>query len=260
MNRPRMSIVVPSFQQGTYLRRTLLSLTGQAGLKPGELEIIVIDGGSTDGSVDILREFAPHFSYWISEPDKGQTHALRKGFEQARGDIQGWLCSDDLLEPDTVREAIDFFDRTPDASFCYGDALWIDAEDRVLRAKKEIPFNWFIFKYDHDYIPQPSSFWRRDLYQAVGGLDESFDLAMDADLFARFAEKSRPVHVRNCWSRLRSYPQQKTLRLRQKGLDEMRHVCRRHGARLENRALQLAAHTLAKGLRVGLKFVNGCYW
>ena len=219
-----------------------------------------MDGGSTDGSVEIIQEFANRLAYWVSEPDRGQTHALRKGFERATGDIQAWLCSDDLLEPGAVRQVIDFFDSHPDAQCCYGDAWWIDAESRIVRPKKEIPFSWFIFKYDHDYIPQSSTFWRRDLYRQVDGLDESFDLAMDADLFARFARISRPIHVPAFWSRMRWYPEQKTRRHRAKGLNEMRTVCRKHGARLDNRAVRLAAYSLAKGMRVTWKLVNGCYW
>src|ERR1700736_2614817 len=122
MNRLKISIVICSFQQAPYLRQTLESVTRQRDVGAGELEIIVIDGGSKDGSVQIIREFEPSLAYWISEPDRGQTDALRKGFARATGDIHGWLCSDDLLEPNTVREVIDFFTVHPDSSFCYGNA------------------------------------------------------------------------------------------------------------------------------------------
>lgn len=257
--RHRLSIVVPSYQQAPFLRQTLESLVQQQDIRPGELEIIAIDGGSTDGSVEILREFDKYLSYWVSEPDNGQTHALAKGFEHATGDILGWLCSDDLLELRAAREVLDLFQSRPDVRFAFGDAWWIDGDGCVTGPKREIPFNWFIWNYDHNYIPQPSAFWRRELFDAVGGLDEGFDLAMDGDLFARFAERTQPLHVRSYWSRIRRYPQQKTQRLRERSLSELRDISRRHGARIESGPWRLAAFAAAKGLRVTWKLVHGCY-
>ncbi len=255
----RLSIVVPSYQQAPYIRQTLESLIHQRNIRSGELEIIVIDGGSTDGSVEILREFEEHLAYWVSEPDRGQTHALTKGFERATGNILGWLCSDDLLEPGAAREVLDLFESQPAVRFAFGDAWWIDEKGRITGPKREIPFNWFIWNYDHNYIPQPSAFWRRDLFDEVDGLDERFDLAMDGDLFARFAERTNPLHVRSYWSRIRRYPQQKTQRLRERSLSEVRDVSRRHGARNVSAPVRLAAFAAAKGLRVTWKLVHGCY-
>lgn len=259
MSRPRASIVVPSFNQARYIGETLRSLVEQRDLRPGELEIIVIDGGSTDGSVDVIRQFAPKLSFWVSERDRGQCHALRKGFDRASGDIQGWLCSDDLLEPYAVRQAIDLFDSRPSMRFCFGDALWIDDSGRVIRRKRSLPFNWFVWKYDHNYIQQPSAFWRSDLYSEVGGLNERYDLAMDADLFARFAAVTKPVHVRRIWSRARWYENQKTQARRAEGIEEFREICRRHGAKIDNPVAYAAASATAKTLRVAWKLAAGCY-
>lgn len=255
----RVSLVVPSYNQAQYIGATLDSLVSQRGLSPGQLEIIVMDGGSTDGSVDIIRAYSRRLAYWASEPDPGQTFALRAGFERATGEVQGWLCSDDLLEPDTIREVVDLFDSCPSARFCYGDALWIDGAGEVIRRKKSLPFNWFIWKYDHNYILQPSAFWRRDLYQQVGGLDPRYDLAMDADLFARFAAVTQPVHVSRTWSRVRWYPQQKTRAQAARGMAEFREVCTRHGASFNGPVQTAAATALAKSLRIGWKLMKGCY-
>src|SRR5713101_2373300 len=153
----KLSIVVCSYNQAAYLRQALHSLATQRDLRPGELEVLVIDGGSTDGSVEIIREFEKHFAYSVSEPDRGQTHALRKGFDRATGDIQGWLCSDDTLELTAARNILDYFYAHPGARFVYGDATYIDERDRPVRTKKEIPYNPFIWKYDYNYIPQPST-------------------------------------------------------------------------------------------------------
>ncbi len=260
MRVQRLSIVICSYQQAPYLRETLESVTRQRDVSKDELEILVMDGGSTDGSVDIIREFEPHLNYWTSEPDRGQTHALRKGFERATGDVLGWLCSDDLIEPGTARQVLDVFNTNAACRFCYGNTNWIDPAGKVLVRRKEIPFNWFIWRYSHDYIPQPSSFWQASLYHEVGGLDESFNLAMDADLFARFAEKTHPVHVDSFWSRMRTYPQQKTQRMRAQSREEFRVISGRHGAHVHNPAARWAGYAAAKALRCSWKLAKGCYW
>ena len=254
-----LSIVVCSYNQAPFIRETLDSLVNQQGLRPGELEIIVIDGGSTDGSAEIIREYATHFAYVVSEPDRGQTHALRKGFARATGDILGWLCSDDLLEVDTVRFVLDYFRGHREVEFMYGDSRVIGPEGELLKIKKEIPFNWFIWKYDYNYIPQPSAFWRKSLYEQVKGLDESFELGMDGDLWARFAERTRPQHVRRFLSRGRWYSQQKTQSLRKQGLDDHRRTCLRYGTDVRKLPHSLPLAALAKLCRISWKLATGCY-
>lgn len=256
MKWPKITVVTPSYNQASFLEATLRSVHDQ---EYPNLEHIVIDGGSTDGSVEIIRKFEDHLAYWVSEPDKGQTDALIKGFSRATGEILAWLNSDDLYEPRTLWEVAEFFSRHPEVQFVYGDALWIDTEGRTLRPKKEIPFNQFIWLYDHNYIPQPSAFWRKELYEAVGGLDPRFDLAMDADLWIRFAEKTRPVHVRRIWSRMRFYPEQKNQRLRVISNQEDEIIRKRYFPR-EPAWQRLLKKALAKGMRVGWKLCRGCYW
>ena len=251
--------MVCSYNQASFIRETLESLVNQQDLRPGELEIIVIDGGSTDGSVEIIREYAMHFAYVVSEPDHGQTHALKKGFARATGDIQGWLCSDDILDAGSVRFVLDYFQGHPEVEFIYGDYLLIGTLGELLKIRKEIPFNWFIWKYDHNYIPQQSSFWRRTLYEGVNGLDETFDLSMDGDLWARFAEHTRPRHVRQVLAKARRYPQAKTWRLSKQSMHEHRRVCLRYGADFTNPKAR-ALRVLAKSLRVSWKLATGCYW
>lgn len=256
----RLSIVIPSYNQAEFLEDTLKSLLAQESVADGDVEIIVIDGGSRDGSVEIIERYAAHIATWVSEPDEGQTHALIKGFAEASGDILGWLCSDDLLEPTAAREVLDHFARHPDVGFVYGDSCWIGRDGRFLRWKKEIPFNWFIWVYDYNYIPQPSTFWRRDLYQEAGGLRQDFDLAMDADLWARFARIKRPVHVRRPWSRMRFYPEQKNQRLRAQSNREDLRIRRELGYRVDRAAWRAAMYPLAKGTRICWKLLTGCYW
>jgi glycosyltransferase involved in cell wall biosynthesis len=256
----KVSIVVCSYNQGQFIRDTLESLLNQQDIESGELEIIVIDGGSTDGSREIIEEYADKLAFFVSEPDRGQTHALKKGFGRATGDILGWLCSDDLLHPYSVRFVLDYFRTYPGVSFIYGDANVIGAQGELLKIKKEIPFNWFIWKYAYNYISQPSAFWRRDLYEAANGLDESFELNMDGDLFGRFAERTHPLHIKKVLSSARWYPQQKTRRMSRRSWDEHEIVCLRYGSDLRNGLEAQALKFVAKSWRVLWKLATGCYY
>ena len=158
---PKISVVTPSFNQGQYIEATIRSVLEQ---DYPNLEYIIIDGGSTDGTVEIIEKYSEHLAYWVSEPDEGQTDALIKGFDRASGDILCWLCSDDLFESRTLHEVAEIFTEHPDWQVVYGDSFWIDADSRPIRFKKEIDFNRFIWMYDHNYLPQPSTFWRRGIY------------------------------------------------------------------------------------------------
>jgi glycosyltransferase involved in cell wall biosynthesis len=254
---PKISVVTCSLNQGRYLEATIRSVLDQGY---PNLEYVVIDGGSEDGSVEIIKKYSERLAYWVSEPDNGQTDALIKGFAQTSGEILAWLCSDDLYEPNALYEAADVFVRNPQWQVVYGDSTWIDAEGRFMRPKKEIEFDRFIWLYEgSNYIPQPSTFWRRDIYERVGGLDARWDYAMDADLWARFAEVTHLHHVPRSWSRMRSYPEQKQVRLRNKSKAE--------GALIANRYLpdeprwrRRLKRILAKSLRIALKVARGAYW
>lgn len=247
MSLPRISLVTCSYQQGRYLDATMRSVLGQ---NYPNLEYIVVDGGSTDGSVDIIRRYENQLASWVSEPDQGQTDALIKGFAKASGEICGWLCSDDLLLPGTLDNVARFFNDHPEVNAVYGDCLWIDADGEPIRPKREMHFSRFVFLHDYDYIPQPSMFWRRSLYDAVGGLNPYFHMAMDSDLWERFSARGTIAHLPKYLSCMRMYPEQKTSlpSLKPRGRHEGDLVIRR-GSRLANIAplrplLRMAARTL----------------
>jgi glycosyltransferase involved in cell wall biosynthesis len=256
MKLPKVSIVTPSFNQARFIERTILSVLRQ---DYPVLDYIVMDGGSIDGSVDIIRRYEDKLTYWVSQQDRGQTAALIDGFKRSDGDIQCWLCSDDLLEARTLWEVAEFFSATPSARAVYGNSIWIDETDHIIRLKKEHGFNRFIWLYHQNYIPQPSMFWRRSLYEQVGGLDPKFNLAMDADLWIRFSDVTEIHHVRRVWSRMRSYPAQKNRRLRAISDQEGRMIHARYLGR-QPTWLRAGAKVFARGLRVGLKLALGCYW
>lgn len=206
MKRPKISLVTCSFQQGKFIEQTIQSVLRQGY---DNMEYLVIDGGSTDQTIPIVQKYRKNLAYWISEQDEGQADALIKGFERATGEIHGWLCSDDLLMPGALEAVGNFFADHPEVDFIYGDALWIDVESRPIRLKLEPAWNRFVFLYDHNYLPQPSCFWRSSIYRAVGGLDSRLHYSMDSDLWLRFARVTRPVHLPKVLSSMRLYPEQK---------------------------------------------------
>lgn len=232
---PTISIVTCSYQQGKFIAATLRSVLRQD--YPG-LEYIVIDGGSKDESVAVIQRHEKQLAYWVSEPDQGQTDALAKGFARSNGEVMGWLCSDDLLLPGALHAVGRYFAEHPQVDWLYGDALWIDAAGQPIRPKKEMPWSRTVFLFDHNYLAQPSVFWRRSLYEKVGGLRREWNLAMDADLWLRFARVSRPQHLAQYLSCMRFYPEQKTRALKPAG-------------RKEDEALRLREAPLLAGLPRG---------
>lgn len=256
IDKPKISIVTCSYQQGRYLDATMRSVLDQAY---PDLEYIVIDGCSSDESTTVIRAHEQELAYWISEPDRGQTDALIKGFNRARGEICGWLCSDDLLLPGALQKVAEFFATHPQVAAVYGDALWIDAAGDYIRPKREMGFNRFVFLFDHNYIAQPSMFWRRDLYERVRGLDRDFNLAMDADLWERFSRHTRIGHLPEYLSCMRYYPEQKTRAMRPQGrLEDARIRARSALARLPGATPLL--QPLARLQRVLAKSMAGGYW
>jgi glycosyltransferase involved in cell wall biosynthesis len=251
----RISIVTPSFNQGRFIEETISSVLEQ---RYQDLEYIVMDGGSTDGTQAILERYATHFAHVQSGPDGGQTEALAAGFARANGDVLAWLNSDDVYEPGTLDEVAEFFARRPEAQFVFGDSTWIDAGGTILRRKREIPFKRDLWLRTYNYIPQPSTFWRRDLYLAAGGLDPAFSLAMDTDLWARFSDMTTLHHVRRYWSRMRVHEDQRNTRLRARSDEEDAIIRRRY--QLPEGARGRVERAAAKAVRIGWRAASGSYW
>jgi glycosyltransferase involved in cell wall biosynthesis len=191
----KISIITPSFNQAEYIERTILSVTGQ--VVSCELEYLVTDGGSTDGTIGILEKYRDHLTY-TSEPDNGMTDALNKGFARATGDVLAWLNSDDLYLPGTLQKVASYFNKHPDCLWLYGNCNMVDENDREVRKwitaykkrkTKRFNFNRLLVE---NYISQPAVFFRREALMFAGPIDTELPTAMDYDLWLRMAKLGEP--------------------------------------------------------------------
>lgn len=178
---PKVSIVTPSFNQAAYLEQTILSVLEQ---DYQNIEYIVIDGGSTDGSLDIIKKYQSRLAYWVSESDNGQSHAINKGFSHATGDIFNWLCSDDILMPSATKIAVNYLGKNPELGVVYGDRIRIDGKGNFLCCEKQPPFKAKLLKYVYR-IPTETGFIRKKHWNAVGGVNEKMHFCMDYDIWIR---------------------------------------------------------------------------
>jgi glycosyltransferase involved in cell wall biosynthesis len=189
---PMVSIVTPSYNQGPFLEQTIRSVLLQGY---PNLEYIVVDGGSIDESVAILRKYDSWLTYWVSERDQGQSDAINKGFARASGEILGWLNSDDLYEPNALGLISAYFNNTPECELLYGNGWYIDE-----KGHKKAPCYWVKpfnrrLLLTFNFILQPAAFWRRSLWERAGILDISQHWAMDWDWFLRGTAYTVPHYL-----------------------------------------------------------------
>jgi len=197
-----VSIVTPSFNQASYLEQTIQSVLNQ---DYADIETLVMDGGSTDGSVDIIKKYASRLAYWVSEKDAGQADAINKGMARAKGDIVAWLNSDDYYLPGTVAAAVEALEKNPEAALVYADMLAVNENGQTfntLRYRQLTLEDLLSFQI----IGQPAVFMRRDAYERAGGLDTSFHFLLDHHLWIRIACLGRILHVPQIWAAARYHP------------------------------------------------------
>jgi glycosyltransferase involved in cell wall biosynthesis len=233
----RFTVVTPSFNQGVFIERAIESVLGQRG--DFELEHLVVDGGSTDGTLAVLRRYQGRLK-WISEKDRGQSDALNKGFRMASGEVLAWLNSDDTYLPgslDLVARQL----RASGARWCFGQCRIIDERDREIRR----PITWYKNRLSRryslrrlitqDFVPQPAVFFRRDLLEQVGPIDESRHYTMDYDLWLRFGRVAEPLFLPAYLANFRWHGASKNGSAYRAAARESFEVARRH-ARPEERA------------------------
>lgn len=226
---PLVSIVTPSYNQAQFLEATIQSVLSQ---DYPHLEYIIVDGGSTDGSLEIIRNYADRLAWWVSEPDRGQTDAINKGFARARGEIFAWLNSDDTYEPGAVRAAVEFLMTHPEVGMVYGDANFIDEAGRVIGKFNARQTDYRRLRRGYVHIPQQAAFFRASLWREVGPLDPSFYFAMDYDLWVRIAARAPIVYVPRTWANFRLHLQGKTFIADDRCWPEMLRVHFREGGSL----------------------------
>lgn len=199
--RPLVSIVTPVFNGKKYLDKTIQSVLGQSY---DNIEYIVIDGGSTDGSLEIIKEYEHQIDYWLSESDSGMYEAINKGIKAASGDILAYLNSDDLYYPDTVKIAVEYFQKNPGAELIYGNCDFIGSKGEFLYAYHYPKFKWEHFiLLDTSSIPQQTTFWRRQIHKKTGYFDTTLKMCGDFDFYAKAGKCCRFDQVKRSLAKFR---------------------------------------------------------
>ncbi|MEW6402366.1 MAG: glycosyltransferase family 2 protein [Chloroflexota bacterium] len=200
-----VTIITPSFNQAAYLEQTILSVLNQDYPR---IEYIVIDGASTDGSVDIIRKYESRLAYWVSEKDNGQADAINKGFVRARGEIIAWLNSDDYYLPGAVSAAEKLFEEKPDVVMVYGNMLAVDEHGKTFNS---LAYNRLTLEdlLCFQIIGQPAVFMRRSALGKIRGLDPTFHFLLDHYLWIQLAQHGPILHVDQTWAAARYHSQAK---------------------------------------------------
>ncbi len=227
--RPLFSIVIPTLNQGAFIEDTLLSILWQGY---DNVEIIVVDGGSTDDTPGVLERYRPWISVLISEPDRGQSDAINKGFRRATGSILAWLNSDDFYLPGAFRTVMERFATDPSGRWVIGSGDVISADQQFLRhvPAREGSAETLLAIENDCFLLQQSCFWRASLWQEAGGVDEGLSLLMDYDLWWRFSQRCTGLVTQEKLGAMRYYTTVKTRRQGERFPAELATIYARYGA------------------------------
>lgn len=210
---PKITIVTPSFNQGKYLERTILSVINQ---HYPNLEYFVYDGGSTDNSVKIIKKYQKYFSYWQSKPDKGQADAVQQGFNRSTGDILCWLNSDDVLLPYSLKLIGTLFCKFPKINWLTSQSIIINDQDQIIHTGLNFGKSRLLIKFGlyhgkcFGFIPQEGTFWTKKLWHQSGKVIPDHNQTLDYQLWRRFAKYSPLVNLESPLAAFRLQPNQKT--------------------------------------------------
>ena len=232
-----MSIVTPSYNQGRYIEQTIQSVLNQ---DYANLEYIVVDGGSSDNTIDILKKYEGRLT-WISEKDRGQADAINKGFHMAKGEILAWLNSDDTYLPGAVHHAVHYFAAHPEVGMLYGEGCHVDADGELIERYNSEPFNYQRLS-EVCFICQPTVFLRAEVINAVGPLDVTLDYCMDYEYWMRIAKRFRIGYLPTYLANSRLHVDTKTLSKRVEVHQETLQVVKRHYGQVPMRWINAYAH------------------
>lgn len=248
MPRLRFSIITPSFNQAAFIGRTIDSVLAQTG--DFDLDYRVIDGGSADGTLEILRSYGARVM-WVSERDRGQIDAINKGLRSATGDVVGWVNSDDVLLPGALGRVAAAFAAHPEAEWVHGRCRIIDEHDRTIRRWVSLYKHHRCRRHSFDnlltenYVSQMTVFWRRRVHDEIGYLDPELDLAFDYDLFLRLAQRGAPIYLEDEIACFRMYGTSKSGAGFTAQLDQAVAITARYGEPPPWRRVRIQAKKLA---------------
>lgn len=224
-NYPKISIVTPSYNQAQFLEQTILSVLNQ---NYPNLEYIIIDGGSNDGSVEIIKKYEKYLSYWVSEKDKGQSNAINKGFQKSTGEILAWLNSDDTYLPETFYKVVKGFEQNPETDLIFGNIYFIDESDKRIGELRFTEFGFDTLIYEGGNLHQTGTFWKKEIYKRVGGLNSNYKFCMDYDFFCRVAKVGKLCHMRDFFANFRIHANAKSSTISHIGCKEHKEIMRRY--------------------------------
>lgn len=242
----KLSIITPSYNQGKYIKRTIESVLQQKS--DDRIEYIVMDGGSTDETVAILQSYGDLIK-WQSERDNGQTDAVNKGIQCASGDIIGWLNSDDIYYPDALLAVSKVFEAYPDINVVYGNAYHIDEEDNVLEEYYTERFDYNRLK-EVCFICQPALFFRKNIVEKYGYLDDSLQYCMDYDYWLRLGKGEDFYYLDQFLAGSRLYSDNKTLGCRRAVHEEMIRMQKKNLGKADKRWIYNLAHVIVDEMNV----------
>lgn len=222
----KVSIITPSFNQADYLESTIRSVLAQTY---SDIEYFIIDGGSTDGSLEVIKSYQDKLAGWVSEPDQGQTDAINKGFSMVTGEVIAWLNSDDTYLPHAVEQAVSYLDDHPEVGLVYGDANYIDQHGGIIGRFPAAQTSLPQLRRGYVHIPQQAAFFRKSLWDQVGPLDPDFFFAMDYDLWVRLAGVASIQYIPQTWANFRLHQNAKTISADDRCWPEMLKVHYRDG-------------------------------
>ena len=226
---PRISVVMPTYRQGKFIEKSILSILNQ---QYPNTELIVIDGGSDDCTIEVLKKYENEISYWITEKDFGQSDALNKGFKKATGEIYGWLNSDDLYLPGTFKKVLSAFSENSDKFLIFGDWLTIDENDFTIDLNHAFDFSLNHFKYESFHLNAQSMFWRSSVHKKFSGFDINLHNTMDYQMILEFGinQGQASFHrIPNVLGAFRRYDGQKTNGFTPLVLDEHFRIASKYG-------------------------------
>jgi len=221
--KPLVSIITPSFNQAEFIEQTLQSVLQQ---DYAPIEYIVIDGGSTDGSIGIIEKYSDRLAYWVSEPDQGQVDAINEGLRRATGEIVAWINSDDMYVAGAISEAVAALQTHREMGMVYGDGIMVDGNNKLLDLHTYRTYD-VLDLLCFDVLLQPTVFMRRAVLDKVGLLSDQYHMVLDHDLWIRIASEGPVLHIPSFWAVERTHEKAKTVAMTGTFVEEASELIRR---------------------------------